>query len=653
MVNKKLTNWFLMGIFMSKGIFMQIFKNFLILMMVIQVLVACSSRKEELLGGDDNAGLVQSQVRVDTNQDSDGDLVKDLDEKALGRNPFMADIPELKVRFLQNYSILLQYEKKDGGEKEDFLIDTKIGRDDPNFQYRVGDIFLRYDSFRSAAQIGRFSGHSWGEMKEHDLSWVKYPDIDPTFYARKVLEHKNRFSTDKFTIVNGVITVENSVRLQEFFGFKTIKNLELNFYYFDHETENYVLLKTEKIERHFNAGVNEVFEVKIEKFPMALVEENYLKKGEFIISEVSDFEIPELDTTYKKLMASVREKSIPVVYNTPLESSVQYVGLNGEKGRFVDILTNLFDSKFTIETNELKKINQFENNLPDFTYLKELQEQDKLGKWFVFTNKLNQHFLDYEFSAKDIISLSYITGNILARQSDEKIVGIHQAIDGGEDSKIYGVGNVTANSSIDIQLSPVKKWGLSFTSEDRNYHERPGSCGTNCVTGILTVDCFVKINHFKNYDEAFKFNQNFKGELENISLVINDNEYQISKLIADGKIKTIWKGENLHLIIDDPTKIQELPTFEENVMFLKLKTVTGKTFQGAYLHGASGPNQGVCPQLVANASYHWGVGGVYGGSIMMDAFNHFRGQGLPILPPKPYSQKFSISVMSVVNNMFN
>ena len=384
-----------MGIFMSKGIFMQIFKNFLILMMVIQVLVACSSRKEELLGGDDNAGLVQSQVRVDTNQDSDGDLVKDLDEKALGRNPFMADIPELKVRFLQNYSILLQYEKKDGGEKEDFLIDTKIGRDDPNFQYRVGDIFLRYDSFRSAAQIGRFSGHSWGEMKGYDLSWVKYPDIDPTFYARKVLEHKNRFSTDKFTIVNGVITVENSVRLQEFFGFKTIKNLELNFYYFDHETENYVLLKTEKIERQFNAGGNEVFEVKIEKFPMALVEENYLKKGEFIISEVSDFEIPELDTTYKKIMASVREKSIPVVYNTPLESSVQYVGLKGEKGRFVDILTNLFDSKFTIETNELKKINQFENNLPDFTYLKELQEQDKLGKWFVFTNKLNQHFLDY------------------------------------------------------------------------------------------------------------------------------------------------------------------------------------------------------------------------------------------------------------------
>ncbi len=370
---------------------MQIFKNFLILMAMLQVFATCSSGQEELPVGSDIIGSVQIPVRVnqdfdadlvndtnesrkvpekvdqdqdqdqdsdgdlvndtneslevpvevdqdqdsdgdlvnDTNeslkvpvivyqgqdQDSDGDLVNDTNESIqvpkivyqdsygypvndtnerpqvtenvdLDQDSDIADIPEFKIRFMQNYSIALQYEKKDGGEEDDFLIDTRIGINNQNFQYRAGDIFLCDDSFRSADQMEEISGHSWGK--------------------KEFLEHKNRFPDDEFTLVNGVITIENSIRLHKKPGFKSIKNLKINFYYFDYETENYVLLKTETIERNFNAGEKEVFEVNIEEFSMAMITENYLKKGEFIISEISDFEIPELDTTYKELMASVQ-----------------------------------------------------------------------------------------------------------------------------------------------------------------------------------------------------------------------------------------------------------------------------------------------------------------------------------------------------------
>ena len=34
--------------------------------------------------------------------DSDGDRINDLEEKQKGLNPFVADIPELRTRFLQN-----------------------------------------------------------------------------------------------------------------------------------------------------------------------------------------------------------------------------------------------------------------------------------------------------------------------------------------------------------------------------------------------------------------------------------------------------------------------------------------------------------------------------------------------------------------------
>ena len=46
------------------------------------------------------------------------------------------------------------------------------------------------------------------------------------------------------------------------------------------------------LSRHFEAGVVETFEVELENVPSFLISDNYFTKGEFIISEVADYEIP-------------------------------------------------------------------------------------------------------------------------------------------------------------------------------------------------------------------------------------------------------------------------------------------------------------------------------------------------------------------------
>ncbi len=593
------------------------------------------------------------EQKPEDDQDSDGDKVPDQQERLLGRRPFMADLPEVRVRFLQDYLIEAKFKSVSDGSVASFKIDTKVGRNDPNFKYRIGDIFIRDKAYNAAANVGKFSTHSFGEIVERDYFWIKWPEIDPQFYAKEILDNQKYFDETKYEYAGATIKLENSIQLLANRGFEMIKNPTLNFYYYDQERESYELLASKVVERNFAAGVNETVAVTIENVPLALLSENFFKRGEFIVSEVADYEIPSMETTYQELLASIKEKSVPVNYNTPLESRVWYVGVNGESKRLDQVLGVLFERNFTIENDQIKKIDQFESNLPSFTYLKEIASLDKKGKWFLFTDKINRHYLDYEYGASDVIALSYITGAELAAQSSEKVVGLQENISGGEDYKLFSLGNISPNAKIDIQIAPERKWGDKFVEEERNYRERPCSCGKNCICGVLTVDCYVKVNHGSSYDNSFSFNKDFSGELSQIMLIINKSEFALSDLVAQKKLSANWVGNNLHLKIDDPTKILEMANFEENVLFLKLKNFKGQTFQGAYLHNATGKDKTICPGMVARACLNWEEKGVFAGSVMMDGFRPFVSRGLKLFPARDYAQAFSVSVSSVINNMYN
>jgi hypothetical protein len=290
------------------------------------ILSSCSFKS----AGDMGAGVATdkaSELKIDPNGDSDGDGVTDGAEQASGRNPFVAELPELKVRFLQNYKIEVFYHKKGSTDPKDaksLVIDTNVKDTNPDFKYRVGNVFARGNALRTAASFGRFSSHNSGKFDEHDLSWVSYPELDPKFFHQKALQFRDAFSNEN-EVDDIKITLTNQVKLLESAFFKEVNNLKLNFYYLNHETENYEILSSTVVDRHFQSSVYETFEVVIDHAPVNLLKDSFFKRGEFLISEVDDYEIPSLGVNYKALLAKVLAKSIPVLLETPLEEKIYYV----------------------------------------------------------------------------------------------------------------------------------------------------------------------------------------------------------------------------------------------------------------------------------------------------------------------------------------
>ncbi len=623
--------------------------KFYMMIFISIMLTSCgfNSSEDETTGGEQ----VTSTSELSKKDDSDGDLISNEDELNMGRNPLLADIPELRVRFLQNYKIIGKAKNLATGEMEEFSIDTRVGRDNPDFKYRVGRVFIRDESYKQGAKVGRYSGHSYGETQEHDLSWVKYPDVDPTFYLKQVMDHKKYFDKEKYEIESISAYLESTAKLKENGFYKSVKNFSVNFYYYDYEKENYEILSTQLIEKHFNQGVNEIFEVEIPNLPVNLIEDNYFKKGEFIISEVNDYEIPELKTTYKTLLKSVKEKSVPVVFNTPLEGSVRYVGLNGGKFKLNKILEILFDKNFEIANDKIKKIQQFENNLPDFTYLREVAEYNKKGRWFIFTSPINKHFLDYDFGKDDFISISYILGNELAGQTNEVIYSYRESADTGNQGTIYSLGNITPNSEVHFQLKPNRVWGEKIKHWKDTIFSPGGSCGRNCIR--REYYCNFKFNIFESLDQKMTFNQNFSGELERIKLLVNQDEFELKNLVAEKKVVVFWNEGNLHIKINDISSIKEIVDVEENVISLKLIPFTQSTYNGVLLESWSGRDWYFCPGVAINVAGHnkWPL------SVESKEFGKWQHQAnwsrVIRGDRKTYSQYFSVGMSGIVNNQFN
>jgi hypothetical protein len=631
--------------------------NYFLLLLVF-LIGACSFKSpEQEKKAAENRTYEEIKPEDLSKMDSDGDRLNDLAEKERGLNPFVADIPELRVRFLQNYSIKGKWHVKtpDGVDHPDsaweFVIDTRLGRNDPDFKYRVGELLVRNKAFEEAARVGRFSSHSWGDIQESDLSRVNYPEVDSRFTGISNLKSGQYFDNPGVVIDTISIELENSIKLEANSVYSSVKNLELNFYYFDYETESYELLATKLIERHFNRDVNETFSVVLGNVPVNLVADNYLKRGEFIISEVKDFEIPEIGAKYSELISSVKSKTIQMVINTPLESLSRFVSPFESKNRFADLMESVYPKQFKIEDDEVSKVGQFLNNLPDFTHLKEVKDEDKKGKWFVHTNRLTRTYLDHEFKAGEVIILSYLTGKELAEQSAEKVNGLRFGVSGNDEFEVYPLGNVSPNSVVDFQLSSGKLLGEEvIQTEDRPFSSG-GSCGRNCTT--WQYECHFKFNKFQKRDSAFEFKKDLSAELSQLSLIINEEEFSLSKLVEEKKVDVFWQEKNAHFRISDISKIKEIFQANENVISLKITTFTEKTFDGVNLISHSGRQNYGCFKLAGMAAYNLNIP-LYEGSKDFNQWRHyFNWNVIRLGKDRSYKQPFTLNLSSSINNYFN
>jgi len=129
--------------------------KFLITVLSLNLLASCAFKSEE--ESLESVTRSTEEIRAnDTLKDSDGDKVTDLEEEKVGLNPKVADIPDIRVRFIQNYSLEAQFKNLTNGKEEKFTIDTKVGQDDPDFKYRVGRIYIRDNALKNAANVGKF-----------------------------------------------------------------------------------------------------------------------------------------------------------------------------------------------------------------------------------------------------------------------------------------------------------------------------------------------------------------------------------------------------------------------------------------------------------------------------------------------------------------
>jgi hypothetical protein len=132
----------------------------LLALTMLTVFVSCSFKSPDKQTKTQSRTYEEIKPADLSKMDTDGDRINDLEENVSGLNPFVADIPELRVRFLQNYAIKVNWHVRtpDGTDHPesawDFTIDTKVGHNDPDFKYRVGEILVRNKAFAKPLELG-------------------------------------------------------------------------------------------------------------------------------------------------------------------------------------------------------------------------------------------------------------------------------------------------------------------------------------------------------------------------------------------------------------------------------------------------------------------------------------------------------------------
>lgn len=560
-----------------------------IFMAICLATVSCAFKGGDQSGGSGGKGATTSDLKIDPNMDSDGDGIGDLTEIQNGSDPLIADVPILETNFFQNFKIDVLYKKANNNSPLNFSISTQIRATDSSFKYKVGKLFAVDNSKFYAAKEGRFSGHSYGVIKDEDFSWVKYPTLDPLMLQADVIKYRPILDNVESALdsFEAKITLESTIRLT---GprFKEIKNLNVNFYYHDFEKDSYVLLKTMNINRTFQRNINEKFSVEIENVPLALLRDSYLKHGEFLVSEIDNFFIPELDIDYKTQMARVRAKTVQVLLSTPSEETTFYVATNYSGISFLEVLKRAFIKNYEIENNVLKRIGQYENNIGSFEYLIEVKDKDKLGKWFVLTDMFKEHFLEHKYLPNDHITLSYITGNNLASQVLSTQASYSSKVSTlPYNETLVPLGQISPNSKIEIQLKGIERFGHEAIVTP--YSGSFNSSGPNNTS--LQYSCEWVGNKRSEFNRPFDLTINYNEEWGNLFLVINEEKFKLSTLIAEKKV-TVRNLDFSYLIsIEDISKIKPIKQADENKLSLALVPTLEKKFQGLKLISQAGNQQ--------------------------------------------------------------
>ena len=556
--------------------------NKILSLLLIGLMCSCSFKSSK----DEESVKLTDELNVEdlANKDSDGDRITDKEEVDLGLDRFVADIPKIKANFLQNYKIKATFE-----DESEFVLDTKVARDNPDFSYRVGELFIKKNSLKNAARIGRFSGVSWGEISQKDISWMQYPDISKEFYFSKVREYD--LLAKKVKTIS--LSLENNLKLLDSQLYNEIKDVEVNFYYYSYSKSDYVLLHTQKLDQVFQSGVRETFELEIDNVPTDLLEDTYLRHGEFIISEIKDFFIPKINMKYSELLKSVKSKTVAVYKSNPIGYDLNYVATRSSGDSFIDITKRLYGKNIEVLDQKLSTLEQFSNNLESFGNLNELKGKNKNGQWFVMTKRLKTDYLSHLYQRGETISLCYITGDELSSQKEEQVFS--KTIDGYSDKKgqIYPLGNIGQNSEAEFSLYLKSEKGTLLSQLQTKFSFRPRSC-RNCTGTNWSVWADYNVNTFKDFEKELRVNT--LSDIESsVEVYINNTKLNLKELYEQNLLTLELKdssGEQyLHYKLHGLDKLEAYVVGNENVLQIKLLPIkSGEIAEGVQITKMGGHN---------------------------------------------------------------
>ncbi len=457
---------------------------------------------------------------LDKEGDFDGDLISNQKELELGRNPRVADIPQVEFKFMKDFVL------RNGSS---VLIDSQRDIVGQKYQYRVGDFLIKAITAKETSRFARYGGIVEGHFEPVDLTRIRYPKFSKNYLLEGNIK---RLSGTEDTSVS----FKNTITLKRNRGFQKISNPTFNFHYYNYESGTYELVDQIAFEKGIFEGVLEKFDVRLELSDNDQIFNNFSKRGEFLTAEIEDYEIDDLKTTYKSLMASVTEKTIPITVITPLGIQTYYVALGDGHNKLGHFLKSLYAENFKVKDGQLIQIGGFANSLPLVEELRNLKGETKKGKWFVLLNRAtNFNLFDYEFQKGDQVVLNYMTGDELASFEKGYQLEGPRNFESVLNYQDIEIGDFSLNDSIRMKLK---------ANHIRYEYYNVGTFGFNDSAGHSS---------WRFHDQVERKDElNFSRDenLSRLSLVVNGREFKLKDLINLNKVQANFRGRDLELIID-------------------------------------------------------------------------------------------------------
>ncbi|MFG1486116.1 hypothetical protein [Halobacteriovorax sp. RZ-2] len=545
--------------------------NILILTVFIGFISCGFSEKEE--------GDFVSNIERLEDRDFDGDMISNDRENELGLDNQIADIPKLDLYFGQGYKLQLNIHNDE--TLEEVIIQDSVKQDDFDFSYTYGKNLLWDKSSQNSAKVGRFSGHSFGEISELDNYLIKYDLDNELSRFESQLKIKKLLSKPKSSIESISINIKARLYLNKHPLFKEVRNPVFGIYYYDYKNKKYQVLKRVSLDLVLKENVLEEVSIEVSDIPEEFVMESFLKKGEFVYLKLLDYELTEVKTNFKNLIKSIKSKTTTVNIFNPDEHRVEYVSTNSGKS-FIQVLDTIYKDEYEISENALTRLGEYSNNLKSYEQLIDVRDEYKKGRWFVYTNKIDQSYLTHPFTPQDSITLSYMTGNKLSNQIEGYTRSYRSVI--SDKSPELNLGDFGIHSKISFLIDVNEIWGDEVIKMVDTI--RPAPCRGNCM--VRDFVCVISLRHYTG--NVFRAQFDIEQSSSVFKIKVDDRVYLLDDLISKGVIKrSDLEGLFLYEIIEPSFFFSKgevgkkplslyTPTFREKLFNgFKLDSMSGKT----------------------------------------------------------------------------